>query len=221
MRFLPILFLLLVLSSPALANEWFPLEPGRTWTYRDAFGQEHVSRVVSVDDLAGGRFAVVTNPDAVAPVDLLTFWRDPVGSIAQVARYQEGGIGFQTRSTTISAPLVLLDATVGAGWTTQPHFTVVVDGSFTWEYDECWQSLIVGEETVEVPAGIFRAIRISTVPCPGFSGLPLETWYARGIGMVYREVPGRPLSLGLVSTSGGGVAVERGSWGSVKALYGN
>jgi len=221
MRWFLVLLLPILTSMPAAATDWFPLEPGHAWTYRDAFGEEHVSRVLSVEDTADGRYAILTNPDAEAALDLLTHLRDPAGSISVVARYQEQGPGYTTRSTSLSEPLVRLDATVAAGWTSSPRFTVRVDGTFTWEYDECWQNLIAGEESIEVPLGTFRAVRVSTGPCPGFHGLPFDTWYAEGVGMVHQEVPGRPLRLSLVSFSPGGVAMSRGSWGSVKALYGN
>jgi hypothetical protein len=55
---------------------------------------------------------------------------------------------------------------------------------------------IIGPETVKVPAGTFRAVKIVSQVADGEAVLTRTTWYAEGVGLVKSMSEGRGLKYG-------------------------
>jgi hypothetical protein len=162
------------------APSLFPLVVGAEWVRKSEDGTEARSRVVG-PKTAGTTRCIVVERKAVERGRERTTTTCYLATAAEVLVIESttprGGL------TTLNPPrpLLKLPPRVGQTWSWSP-----VDSVFELKITDRW----VGEETVRVPAGTFRAWKLQTVTTGEDSEITAFTWYAPGVGMVRTERKG-------------------------------
>lgn len=178
MRCAPIaaaIFAAAVMSAPALGAGMAPLKPGTTYTMKPTSAQGAVAEIVSTVDkeqsYGGTVFPVVQNSTG------LSLWlRKDTRALAYAMRGDKTIERYGPDWGDWKRPLA-----VGASWnsTYNLHLTetnVNVRGAQT-----TWT--VAGEETVEMPAGRFKTLRIERTPA-NLGNHAVTRWYAPDIGLV-------------------------------------
>lgn len=174
--------LLVALASAAIfsQDEFFPLKPGITWTYKTNTGRDYVKRVLGVEKVEGAPCAILQLGETEK--HWLTSGTDGV------RLHRSKGISFEQPLLLFKYPL-----TRGETWKARARATTgIIDYSFS----------TIGEEEVEVPAGRFKAWRIEW-KTEGAVTSGGQTWLARGYGPVKEAFAGGS-SLALVRVEGTG-----------------
>lgn len=138
----------------ALQVDYFPLEPGTTWTYLTHAGREYSKRVVGRE----GPLALVQH----GPSERHWMSAGPDG----VRVHRSKGVAFDVPLLLFKFPLKAGDAWNGEARAEGAPLAY----SFT----------TAGEEDVDVPAGKFRAFRVDWTMGPTTG----KTWLAKGVGSV-------------------------------------
>ncbi|MDR7522043.1 MAG: hypothetical protein QN168_06220 [Armatimonadota bacterium] len=163
--------------SPSL----FPLVVGAVWVRRSDDGGEATSRVVGPKTVGTTRCTVVERRAvergrerigrtcflATASEVLIVEWTTPRGEL-QVLNPPR--------------PTLKLPPRAGQTWSWSPASSAVA-----LKITERW----IGEETIKVVAGTFRAWKLQTVATGEDSEITTYTWYAPGVGAVRSERKGR------------------------------
>jgi hypothetical protein len=176
-------------SSPPVslgrAADWFPLDEGRRWTYEAWDGSERM--VIAYRSFGGDQRQLA----GVGPTRFQFVYGTPEGFDHETtksiyAMAPDGprlfhldamlwGVGFDP-----PLPLLPPEPRLGAVWewsgTAQPDREPVSSAA---------RLEIVALEPVVVPAGTCEAIQVRQVHDRG--GLEVDTWYARGVGLVRCE----------------------------------
>jgi hypothetical protein len=138
----------------SLQVDYFPLEPGTTWTYLTSAGREYSKRVVARE----GACAIVLHGATEK------HWLSAGAEGVRVHRSK--GVAFDVPLMLFRFPLKAGDAWAGEARAEGGPLAY----SFT----------TAGEEDVDVPAGKFRAFRVDWT----MGATAGKTWLARGVGSV-------------------------------------
>lgn len=158
----------------------FPLVTGATWTRKTDEGTDSVTKVVgpktvgTVRCIATERKAVERGRERIdrtcyqvtATEVLIIEWTSPRGGL-QVSNPPR--------------PLMKLPPRAGQTWSWSP-----ADSAFELKITSKW----IGEETVKVPAGTYKAWKLQTVTTGEDTEITAFTWYAPGVGAVRSERKG-------------------------------
>ncbi|WP_372729419.1 hypothetical protein [Nocardioides sp.] len=180
-------------------NPWFPLEPGTVWTYEESQGDEAPSTVVvTVTDetrvVAGVRTTVVhdvvTDADGAVVEDTHDwFAQDRDGNVwyfgEQTTTYDDGAAdtsgSWEAGSDGAEAGLVMpATPRLGDGFQ-QEYLAGVAEGRAT---------VLSLTEVRTVFAGAFTDLLETQDTTPLEPGVIVRAYYARGVGLVYRETVG-------------------------------
>jgi hypothetical protein len=150
--------MILLAALALLQQDYFPLEPGTTWTYRTDAGKDYVKRVLGREAVDGAECAVLQYGDVEK------HWLSSSADGVRVHR---------SRGVHFDKPLLLYKFPLGAGeaWTGKSS----VDGA-----EVLYSFKAAGEEELEVPAGKFKAIRVDWT----MGQTRGTTWLAKGVGPV-------------------------------------
>lgn len=205
MRTRLLVLLMLLLSSPVLAADYWPHPVGMSYHYRNAAGAELLVTYLS----SGTRLIYVPGYTVTESLS-----EDAAGDVVltYIQGYYVGAIDPEY-FRTLGGDFVLLDLplTPGKSWTS------FVDTSCC--YGPCAVGLsatVTGTTQVTVPAGTFTVMQVAFTNNSPFCAPDLP-----GGTMSLDEEVGPVILPGgyeLVSI-GGAVSVERDSWGALKALY--
>jgi len=174
---IPYLLMLAFTSCPA-QDDFFPLKPGLSWTFKTHTGRDYVKRVLGTENVEGVPCAILQLGETEK------HW---LSSGADGVRlHRSKGVSFEQPLLLFKYPL-----TRGDSWKAR---TKAASGIIEYSF------ATVGEEEVEVPAGRFKAWRIDwrTDGALVSSG---QTWLARGYGAVKESYSGGS-SLELVRLGG-------------------
>ena len=158
----------------------FPLVAGTVWTRRDVTGTESTARVTGPKTV-GTRQCMVIERKAVERgrerIDRTCY----LASAAEILVLET--TNFRGDPTVLSPPRSLLKLPPKAGqtWSWSP-----ADSTFDLKIASKW----VGEETIKVAAGTFKAWKLQTVTTGEDSEFTALTWFAPGVGVVRSERKG-------------------------------
>lgn len=161
-------------STPRASGSYFPLVPGARWERRAGDGGRILVEVAGRRSMRGAACTVLRTTTVRAGRERIAgACYEATPSEIRVLETESGG-----RWSRVDPPRTLLRLPPAAGtawsWTARRGGTVVRDE---------W----VGEETVRVAAGTFRAWKVRTVTTRGDLTITLLTWYAPGVGIVKIE----------------------------------
>lgn len=179
--------LVVAVASPPVAQvvagpapSLFPLVTGAVWTRKTDEGTESATKVVGPKTVGTVR-CIVTERKAVergreridrtcyqvtAAEVLVIEWTSPRGGL---------------QVSTPPRPVMKLPPRAGQAWSWSP-----ADSAFELKITSKW----IGEETIKVPAGTYRAWKLQTVTTGEDSEITAYTWYAPGVGAVRSERKG-------------------------------
>ena len=170
-------FFLLTMSAAAQkapAPDYFPLRVGDSWTYRStADGSEFTIKVLSEEKQADGTILYLLEKQAGA---VIRTWYSKANGFVNILREAYEGHELQIKYDEKPRLHLKLPLVAGATWTWA--------GKSTTQMDMTEASKVVGLETVVVPAGTFRAMKIETQVSEGPAGVLKTYWYADGVGLV-------------------------------------
>ncbi|MDQ7841067.1 MAG: hypothetical protein RDU83_08585 [bacterium] len=162
------------------APSLFPLVAGAVWTRKSDEGTESVTKVVGPKTVGTVRCVVAerkavergreridrTCYQVTAAEILIIEWTSPRGglTLSKPAR-----------------PLMKLPPKAGQTWSWSP-----ADSAFEMKITSKW----IGEETVKVAAGTYKAWKLQTVTAGEDTEITAYTWYAPGVGAVRSERKG-------------------------------
>ncbi len=155
------------------AGDYFPLQVGYSWTYRNTEEGGYTFKVLSEDPHEGGpaRFVV----EFLSGVKILkTYSKTPGWVLYHGETYPE----HEGLQVTYDPPQQYMPNPLAPGqkweWS----------GKDSTQMDAREKSHVVGVETVTVAAGKFRAMKVVTEVTAGSSGKTVTNWYADGVGLV-------------------------------------
>jgi len=172
-------------SKPEPAADYFPLRVGDTWTYRNTEAGGYTWKVQSEEPHAGGlvRYTV----EVLSGVKILKVFSKADGWILfhgdNYPEHEGLQASYDPPKQYLPNPLV-----VGQKWEWSGQDPTLVD------HREA--SRVVGVETVTVPAGKFRAMKVVSEVTNGGGLLTKTAWYADGVGLVKTETVGGQLKYG-------------------------
>jgi hypothetical protein len=160
-------------NQPLLAGDLQPLEVGRTWTYIGMLGERQVH--------------TITGRDGVGRLDCVVYQIEAGSTIQRLwMRAEKDGVKHYRTQLGELGPVELDDAAV--------HYVLPATPGRTWQYEEMgvlpvtYDGTIVGVESVEVPAGRFRCVKVRIVGTHEKVRMVERTsWYAPGVGLVKEE----------------------------------
>lgn len=154
-------------------DSYFPLATGATWTRWTDDGGVITARVMGTRTVGRASCTVVETATRRENQERVVRVCYEVTSEAVRALETES----DGRRTVLTPPRVvlLLPPRPGRSWSWGPP-----DERARAPISEEW----LGEETVQVPAGTFKAWKVKTVTRRGDLTATLFTWYARGVGIV-------------------------------------
>ncbi len=182
------LFLMgLLLAVPAMhsavaapAPSLFPLVVGAVWVRKDETGVEATSRVTG-SKVVGSRQCIVIERKAIERsrerVDRNCF----LATAAEVLNLETTNQRGDLSVVNPARPLLKLPPKAGQTWSWTP-----ADSAFDLKITSKW----IGEETIKVPAGTFKAWKLQTVTTGEEFEVTSLTWYAPGVGVVRNERKG-------------------------------
>lgn len=162
------------------APSLFPLVVGAVWVRKTDDGDESTTRVVGPKTVGTTRCIVMERKAvergreridrtcylATASEILIIEWTTPRGVTAVLKP---------------ARPALKLPPRAGQTWTWSPE-----DSPFELKTTARW----IGEESIRVPAGTYRAWKLQTVTTGEDSEITVLTWYAPGVGAVRTERKG-------------------------------
>jgi hypothetical protein len=187
---LSLLFLFPLLMAGAAAQkartgtgDFFPLRAGDSWKYRHSEGSEFTIKVLEAEKQTDGatRFKV----EIQSGLQVFYWYSKTKGWVfmhGKVYPEQEGvKANYDPPKQHLKNPLV-----TGEKWSWKGMSEVGMETSENYE--------VIGPETVTVPAGVFRAMKVVGRIADGDA---LRTdWYAEGVGLVKSTTEGRGLKYG-------------------------
>jgi hypothetical protein len=158
-------------SEPAL--DYFPLQVGYSWTYRNSEEGGYTLKVLSEEPHEGGPAQYLV--ELLSGVKILKTYSKTSGWVlyhGETYPEHEGlQIIYEPPRQYMPNPLA-----VGQKWEWSGRDTTQMD------YHE--SSRVVGTETVSVAAGKFRAMKVVTEVTSGSSAKTRINWYTDGVGLV-------------------------------------
>jgi hypothetical protein len=159
--------------KPKSSADYFPLRVGDSWTYRNIEEGGHTLKVLSEEPHEGGTVRFVV--ELLSGVKVNNTYSKANGWVLFHGETYPEHEGLQA---TYDPPKQLLPNPLVAGqkweWTGKDPTQV--------EHHE--SSRVVGVETVTVPAGKFRAMKVVTEITGASVPLIRTSWYADGVGLV-------------------------------------
>lgn len=174
--FLAAALLAAALCSPlpaASAPSYFPLVPGSSWARRTFNGTLLTARVAGTKKVGAVRCTVVETKAVRRSAETVSrVCYEATPTAVRVIENESGG-----RSYVFQPPrtMLILPPRAGRSWSWSPQGD---DAGLT--STDQW----VGEESVTVPAGTFKAWKLKTVTKRGSDTVTAITWYAPGVGVV-------------------------------------
>ncbi|MEY2564726.1 MAG: hypothetical protein QOH88_2919 [Verrucomicrobiota bacterium] len=173
-------------APPASTADYFPLRVGDSWNYRNTTGDaEYSLKILSEEPQPDG--SIRYTMEKLAGVRILDFFsKTPGWVLLHWENYPEHE-GLQAKydpaKQYLQNPLK-----AGFQWTTiskDPTQTEVTE-----------KNKVVGFETVMVPAGKFRAMKVVSEVSGGVAHMIKTYWYADGVGLVKTTTDGGKLKYG-------------------------
>jgi hypothetical protein len=167
------------------AADYFPLRVGDMWTYRNSEAGGYTWKVLSEEPHEGGTVRYL--------VEFLSSVK-----INNVFSKENGWVLFHAESYTEHEGL---QATYDPPKQYLPN-PLVVGRKWEWTGKDPTQvehhesSQVVGVETVTVPAGKFRAMKVVTSISSGGTPMTRTSWYADGVGLVKTTTEGGQIKYG-------------------------
>ena len=155
--------------SAALAEDYYPMKEGNSWTYSLPTGGDMTMKVTGFEEVKGVKCARVEGE--MAGQGKVSSWiaTDADGIRMYKFKSPQAEIEFGKPPLQIKLPFKQ-----GDKWQSSLPLQQPVDAAME----------SAGRETVKVPAGTFECIRINTVVTVGENKLTTSTWYADGVGQV-------------------------------------
>lgn len=165
--------------------DYFPMSVGDSWTYRqEESDTEYTVKVLSAEKQADGTTRYLLEKQAGAQIQS---WYSKING--WVLMHGESYLGQELKSKYEPARQFLKNPLVaGEKWTWKGKAITNMD--FT-EFNE-----VVGPETVKVPAGTFRAMKIVSKVEDGGALMTKTSWYANGVGLVKTMTEGGQIKYG-------------------------
>ncbi|GEM86320.1 hypothetical protein [Meiothermus granaticius] len=185
---------------------YFPVKEGWVWTYKSS--PEGKTQTMRFSGVSPAGFTYVTQ---LSNGSVETRWKCEAGGLAAL-EFASSNLGGQNQSVnfkTVGRKGVMLPNTLGVGSQWSYSFTLegAMSGGTLTDHMETLNKA-VGLETITVPAGTFKALKVestSTLKMGMNVGgktrdLPSNTiqstsWYAKGVGMVKSVTAGVTLEL--------------------------
>ena len=163
-------------GSSSTSNDYFPLHVGDSWKYRsttaDGKQSEFSIKVLSEEKENGNPMFLVETVSTFQPIH--DWYSKPQGWVLmQRQEYMKTGMKAEYQPTRqfLKNPL-----TSGDSWQWKGKGMMGVD------IDE--SNEVAGPENVSVPAGNFKAMKVTTKVVQGGAPVTKTYWYAPGVGMV-------------------------------------
>lgn len=184
-RFAPIataIFAAALMAAPALGADIAPLKPGTTYAMKRTSAQGAVAEIVSTVDReqshGGTVFPVVQHSTG------LSLWlRKDTRALAYVMRGDKTIEQYGPDWGDWKWPLA-----VGASWNSTYNLQLTETNVNVRGAQATWT--VAGEETIELPAGRFKTLRIERTP-GNLSNHAVTRWYAPDIGLVVKVLETR------------------------------
>jgi len=159
--------------KPEATADYFPLRVGDSWTYRNLEEGGYTLKVLNEEPHEGGTVRYIV--ELLAGVKVQKTYSKAEGSVLlHVENYPEHEglqMTYEPPKQVLRNPLA-----VGQTWEWSGKDPTQV------EYQE--RSRVVGTETVTVPAGKFRAMKVVTETTGAATPKTTTSWYADGVGLV-------------------------------------
>ncbi len=161
-------------QRPAASQEFFPLRPGDSWTYRHSEGNQFTIKVLREEKQEDGTIRYVVELSTGTLIHY--YYSKPDGWVLLhqiIFPLEETGlkVDYNPAKQYLRNPL-----TVGAKWSWA--------GKDIGGNDLSEANRVVGMEWVTVPAGRFRATKIFSKVNQGGGTAEKTYWYADGVGLV-------------------------------------
>jgi len=171
--------------KPQATADYFPLRVGDTWTYRNSEAGGYTWKVLSEEPHEGGTIRYIV--EFLSAVKINNVFSKENGWVLFHAESYPEHEGLQA---TYDPPRQYLPnpLTVGQKWEWSGKDPTQVERHET--------SRVVGVETVTVPAGKFRAMKVVTEIANGKALMTRTSWYADGVGLVKTTTVGGQINYG-------------------------
>lgn len=166
--------------TAAPAPSIFPLSNGAVWTRKDDTGVQSTSRVTG-PKVSGTRQCVVIERRAVERGRERIDRNCYLATAAEILVLETTNLRGDVSVLNPARPLLKLPPKVGQTWSWSPS-----DSTFDLKIISKW----VGEESIKVQAGTFKAWKLQTVTAGEDMEVTSVTWYAPGVGVVRSERKG-------------------------------
>lgn len=161
-------------QRPAASQEFFPMRPGDSWTYRHSEGSQFTIKVLSEQKQPDNTIQYVVE---LLSGNLIHYYYSRANGWILLHRIvypqEETGLKVEYNPAKQYLPNPLAK---GAKWDWS--------GKDIGQNDVAESSQVIGPEWVEVPAGRFRAVKIVSNVTMGGSSATRTYWYADGVGLV-------------------------------------
>jgi hypothetical protein len=165
--------------------DYFPLRVGDTWTYRNSESGGYTWKVLSEEPRDGVTVRYIV--EVLSGVKILNTFSKSKGWVLFHAESYPEHEGLQA---TYEPPKQYLPNPLAVGqkwqWT----------GKDPTQVERHENSRVVGIETVTVPAGKFRAMKVVSEINNGGGLMTKSSWYASGVGLVKTETLGGGIRYG-------------------------
>lgn len=148
--------------------ELFPLVEGSRWVFRNERGEHEIHQIEGSESVEGIPCIVYRTPESK-----LLYSRDVAGVLLHQADGQ-----------TVAPPILVVPEPLQAGTRWRWNGT---RGPYAAEVEFVCE----GEETITVPAGTFRAMRVEQKIRAAAREFSYTFWYADGVGLVQEAVEGK------------------------------
>jgi hypothetical protein len=172
-------------KPPKPAADYFPLRVGDSWTYRNTEEGGYTLKVVSEEPQAGGPSRFVVELSSAVKI-LNTFSKADGWVLLHAERYPEHeGLEakYEPPKQYLANPLA-----VGLKWEWS--------GKDPTQVERGEKNTVAGVETVTVPAGKFRAMKVVSTVSGGAIPMTRTNWYADGVGLVKSTTEGGQIKYG-------------------------
>jgi len=234
-----LVLIVLTVSLPAQASEWYPIDTGRFWVYSSPGGGSE-SATIEAPELFAGSLVQPLQWDG-GPREY--FSRDVAGRVFHHGvTYPDGGY------VVFDPPFLLMDSELTLDHEWETIFDIIEYSPDGVEVFRLWERStfrVIGFGPVDVPAGTFHAAEVlrtverdplaraafpsgasllSSAPQGASLGQSLiftiSENYAEGVGWIRRTVEnGTSLLWELEAYGPHGVPTKASTWGAVKSLY--
>lgn len=171
-------------KAPA-ARDYFPMRVGDSWTYRMVEGEaEYTLEVMSAEKQANGTTLYLLARNADEEIRWLSKTDGWVLLHRETYPRQEGmEVRYETPRQFLKNPLL-----PGAAWNWK--------GKGLMQSEVTETNRVIGPETVRVPAGTFRAMKVISHVSDQDSAVTKTYWYADGVGLVKWMTEGGQIKYG-------------------------